>query len=200
MIDRIISYLAQGFSQQKVAEMVGCTQPYVASIATKEDFSSLIQAEKTRLQATQRNEVLEKKYDDLEDKVIAQVKESMPFAEFRDLSRTMEVLIRRKQQQAARGGITVNGNAQFNTVVLSIPQAAAPDITLNSQREVIAIGNKTLAPMQASQVRALFDNIEQQKKLSASRSPSTERMTMTEGIELLRSSAPGSLSKVPEDF
>lgn len=197
MINKIVSYLAQGFSQVKVAEMVGCTQPYVSSIQASADFAALIQAERVRLQKEKRDEKAEKAYDDLEDKVMGQIKETLPFAEFRDLSRTMEVLIRRKQQQSNQGGIVINGNAQINTVLLSIPQAAIPDITLNSQKEVIAIGGQTLAPMQASQVRALFDNIEQRRRESVR---VTEGMTLTEGVELLRSVAPAPITKVPEDF
>ena len=165
VIDKIISYSAQGFTQERVAEMVGCSPQYVSKIQASEEYSVLLKAEAARLEALKRDEKQEKKYEDLEDKIVRQVVETLPFAEFRDLSRTMEVLIRRKQQQSLHSaGIVINGNAQINTVVLSIPQAAIPEITLNSQREVIAIGDQTLAPMQASQVRKLFGEIEEKQR------------------------------------
>lgn len=166
MIDRIVSYLSQSFSHTAVADMVNCDPSYVSQIAAAEEYRDLIEAEKTRLKAAKVDAELEEHYATLEKKVLKQVSETLPFAEFRDLTRTMEVLIRRKQQQGLhqQSSYVVNGNAQFNTVVLSIPRAAAPEITLNSQREVIAIGNKSLAPMQASSVRKLFDTLEAKKQ------------------------------------
>ncbi len=165
MIDKIISYLAQGFSQQRVGEMVGCTDGYVSKVIQQENYAVLLEAESTRLKVLARDEQTEKKYETLETRVLSQMSESLPFAEFRDLTRTMEVLIKRKQQQGLHANsIVVNQNTQTNVVVLSIPQAAVPDITLNNQREVIAIGKQTLAPMQASSVRSLFATLEEKKR------------------------------------
>ena len=166
MIDRIVSYLSQSFSQTAIADMVGCDPSYVSAVSSSPEYKEWIEAERVRLKVLKTDEEIEGKYVALEKNILKQVNESLPFAEFRDLTHTMEVLIRRKQQLGLKqmSGVVVNGNAQFNTVVLSIPRAAAPEITLNAQREVIAIGDKSLAPMQSGAVRKLFETLEKKKQ------------------------------------
>jgi len=180
MIDRIVSYASQGFSSTAIASMVNTSPEYVEQILQDPQYKSLILTEQQKFATLKADTELESSYTQLEKRILRQVTESLPFAEFRDLTRAMETLIRRKQQLSMHehSSFVVNGNAQFNTVVLSIPRAAAPEITLNSQREVIAIGNKSLAPMQAGAVRSLFDTIQKKKEqaLLSKREQQTQQM------------------------
>lgn len=167
MMERIISYIAQGFGTEKICEMVGCTPSYIEEVKQHSDFDTIYKRSQRQLLKLKEAEETEDKYDALERSTLSAVKDNLPFAEFRDLTKLMEMMIRRKQQAAPITAASITFNQTNNTVMLSIPHAAAPEIVLNNQKEVIAIGNRSLAPMQASGVRQLFSDIEKKRKSEA---------------------------------
>ena len=124
MIDRIISYLAQSIPVPRVAEIVGCQPQYVEEVQARPDFQSLLAQEKKRQAEEAKREALEAKYNSLEEGTINQINTQLPFAEFRDLTRLMEIMIRRKQQTALPSANSIVVNQQNNTVVLTVPHAA----------------------------------------------------------------------------
>lgn len=184
MKDRIIAYLAQGFPPQQVQSLVGCSAAYVSQVQAE---STVQIAEQSKKYAHQKEEEdIEQGYVKLETKVQKAMEANLPFAEFADLTRAMGLLIQRRQRPVVPAGIVHDNRMQF--VVLSVPQAAVPEFTLNEKKEVIAVGNKALAPLSAPAVRALFE------KLSAT-PVSVERLSAND-IE----DADVILEKIPDDF
>lgn len=156
MKDRVAAFVAQGFKPARIAEIVGCTPARVSQIEAEADFPALVEKEKQKLEKIKQEEKLEEEYVRLEEATLAQVKDSLPFAEFGDLTRLMDSLIRRKQQRAPFG--LVQNNQHNEVTVLNIPVSVLPgEIILNKQREMIAVGDKTLAPMTSKGVKSLFE-------------------------------------------
>lgn len=182
MKDRIIAYLAQGFPPQQVVSLVGCSAAYVSQIQA--ESATLIEEAKKKYVHQKEEEHIEEGYTRLEKKVQNAMEANLPFAEFADLTRAMGLLIQRRQRPVP-AGIVHDNRTQF--VVLSVPHAAVPEFTLNEKKEVIAVGNKALAPLSAPAVRALFE------RLAAPSVPSVPLPVDVEDAEMI-------LEKIPDDF
>ena len=161
--EKIIAFLAQGIQPVKICEIVDCTEAYISQVKAEEGFAAKLSLATKKYQRTKEEEDIEDKYIKLESKVLTQIEDAIPFAEFGELTRAMETLIRRRQQSVP-AGIVHQGNKTINVTMISVPQAALPEVILNSEREMIAVNGKSLAPMSSSSVRSMFDNIKKKKK------------------------------------
>jgi len=161
--EKIVAFLAQGVAPTKICEIVDCTESYISQVKAEEGFGDKLALAKKKYERTKQEEDIEDKYIKLESKVLTQIEDAIPFAEFGELTRAMETLIRRRQQNAP-AGIVHGGNKTVNITMISVPQAALPEVILNSEREMIAVNGKSLAPMSSSHVRSMFDDIKKKKK------------------------------------
>lgn len=193
MKDRIIQFLAQGHAAVKVAEMVGCSEAYISEVRSERGVEEDIEALKKTLKRTQEQDEQEDTYIKLEAKVSKMLIENMPFAEFSEATRLMEVLIRRKQHTIVHnGGVTIN--QQFNKVInLTVPHSVIPEIVLNKDGEILSVGEQSLTPMSSQGVRSMFDTIKQKKLLAAKQ--------VEDALEFSKSIEKGVvLDYIPEDF
>ena len=156
----IISQLAQGLSESQVALAVGCSPSYVSQVKALPGFDEKLKEMQEAFKLTAEVKAREKRYEHLEDLVQAKIEENLSYAEFSELTKLMEILHRRKAPAATQ----INHNTQNNVVVLNIPQAAIPEIILNSKKEVVGIGDQSLAPMHADGVRSLFSKMKKDNK------------------------------------
>lgn len=163
MKDKIAAYDAQGFKAVRIASILGVSASYISQVQAEQDYPTLLKEWKERIKIAKEEEEREKSYIRLEDKVIAQVEESLPFAEFRDLTQMMQLLLNKKQKLSPTPGSIIH-NTQNNVTFLSLPTSVLPaEIVLNAQKEILAVGDKTLAPMPSSGVRSLFDKISKRR-------------------------------------
>lgn len=170
MLETIIRYLVQGVSGKEIASIVGCSEGYVSQVKARDDFELLCEDQKKYLVVAEQKEKLEKKYEDLEDQALKSLKENMPYAEFSEVTKLLEILHRKKQPNGVNVQINNHNNTQNNdnrvqNVILQLPQAAIPEIRLNSQSEVIGIGDESLAPMNATNVKSLFAQLTLKKEM-----------------------------------
>lgn len=162
MKDRVASYEAQGFSPTKIAEICGCTPAYISQLSNDPEYKIYLDEAKKKIKKRAEEDKIEADYIRLENKVISQAEESLPFAEFRDLTVMMKTLIERKQKPAH--SIVHNGNVNNHIAFLSLPSSVLPpEIVVNNQQEIVGIGEKSLVPMQTSSVRKLFQKIADQR-------------------------------------
>lgn len=159
MKDRIIHYLANGVAPTQITSIVGCTESYISQIKAEKDYPTLLEAEQKKIKATKDEEEREEKYIRLESKAIAMAEENLPFAEFRDLTQLMQLLIQRRTKPAPSVLINNTDNSS-RYVMLNVSSAVLPaEIVVNANKELIAVGDKSLAPMASSGVRKLFDRL-----------------------------------------
>jgi hypothetical protein len=164
MKDQVIHWLARGFQPVKVAEIVGCTAAYVSQIQAAADYTDLLAEEKKGIERSKQADEIEEEYIKLESSVVAQAKDNLAFADFRDLTQMMSALIQRRQKSTVSAGSIVSNVQNNKTFILQVPASVVPELMLNENKEIIAIGGKTLAPMPATGVRELFNAIEDKRK------------------------------------
>lgn len=169
MLETIVRYLVQGVDQKEIASIVGCSEGYVSQVKERKDYDLLVEEAKRSIKITEQQAVRVIKYEDLEDKILAKLTDDLPFAEYSEVMKLMEILHRRKAPAGGGANITINNNTQNNdnriqSVVLQLPQAAVPEIRLNTQNEVIGIGSDSLAPMSATNVKGLFAQLTMKKE------------------------------------
>lgn len=166
--DRLINFLATGMTQEEAARTVGCDPSYVSQLLSTDDFVQDLDQAKKQLVKDAQAEEQEARMNKLEDVLVNSLMQNAPFASFSEVTKAMEMLIRAKTAKAMREG-KIQGPVfqQNNFINLSLPQAAAPEIVLNTQKEIIAVGEKTLAPMPAKGVKNLFTILEEKKKKAA---------------------------------
>lgn len=163
MIETIVRYLVQGVSETDIAGIVGCSIGYVSQVKARPDFAELAEEQAAAVQASEQEKLQAKKYTSLEDKILTTLEEQLPFAEFNEVTRLLEILHKRKGIGKPAVVVNNNNDNRTQTVVLSVPQAAVPEIQLNANREVIGIDGQSLAPMGSMGVKALFVKMTQEK-------------------------------------
>jgi predicted transcriptional regulator len=162
-LDRIIYYLATGMQHNKIADIVDCTPSYVSQCLADPDNADQIARMSKELKRSEQEEAIEEEYIKLEESVVAQVKQNLPFAEFNDLTRLMDSLIKRKQSTNPLG-IVSNVQNNNHITILQVPKSVLPgEIVLNPQSELIAVGDKSLAPMTTFSVKKLFEGLRKKK-------------------------------------
>jgi hypothetical protein len=160
-INRIATLLASGLNQAQVSSIVNVSPSRIAQITATDDFK-LIYADK---KAAHEKEDVEKlaiaaKYLSAEHALLDHVISSVPNMEAKDATNALRIVAERQDKAAARIN-PVHGNVVVhqNIVQLTLPTHAVPEILLNSDREVIAIDNKTLAPLSSDAVTNLFKHL-----------------------------------------
>lgn len=186
MQEMIVKYLAQGMAQAQVAAAVGCSEGYVSQLLQQENIKEMISEARAKLPAPEEEEVFKKKYVKLEDAVLNKLTNDLPYAEYKEVIKLMEILNRRKEIKAP----AVNIDNRQQTVVLNIPQAAVPEIQLNANKEVIGIGDKSLAPMGAGGVKAMFLQL-------AQRQQQRQREEEAEEAEIISRSEKAEIQSIP---
>lgn len=165
MEDSIVAYVAQGLKGNAIAKILNCTESYVSQV-TEAKKDEIAKAAK-KYELTQKEEKMEEEYIKLEEKTVAQLGENLPYAEFNELTRLMDTLIKRKQSRLPFGVVSNTQNNVNHITVLQVPKAVlSGDIVLNPQGELIAVGDKSLAPMPTTSVRSLFERITKQRLVS----------------------------------
>ncbi len=164
MKELIIQYLAQGVAESEVANIVGCSAGLVSQTKNDPYYEVALAEAQAKIKLTEQQKAREKVYESVEDTVLNAVQQNAPFAEYKDLLKTLEVLHRRKNVVHNPNGLTIVNDNRTQNVLLTIPRAAMPEFRLNSRREVVGVDNTSLAPMDSDGVRSLFKTMEVKRK------------------------------------
>ena len=163
MRDRILDYMAQGLKAVQVASIVGCSASYISQLGKDEKFLEELKAKMGEFQAKpDEDKALTNKYMAIEHRILNAMDSQMELAELPALTRALEVIGNRQEKRALRLQAPVGPNHTVNIVNITLPSHAIPEYTLNSQKEVVSIGEKVIAPMNSAGVQALFQQRKQQ--------------------------------------
>lgn len=166
-LDRIANLLATGLSNSAVASIVGLSPARITQLLNEsETLKLLVEEKKASLAEKDQEEInISAKYLQAEHALIKQVVELAPFAELRDVTAALRVVAERQEKAKARMNPIVQQQPVLNNVVqLYLPSHAistesyAP--TLASNKEVIAIGNRSLTPLSSQGVLGLFKSLD----------------------------------------
>lgn len=168
-LDRIASLLASGLKPAQVATIIGVSPSRISQISSQEDFSLLLSS---KLALMEKEDIEEKtltaKYLAAEHALINQVMEMAPIAELRDVTAALRVISERQEKMKARIlPPSLTNPLTAVTVNISLPSHAlqAPLVQKTLQNEIIAIGNETIAPLNAGAVISLFAKLNKDKEI-----------------------------------
>lgn len=171
MRDRILSYLASGIKPVQVATIVGCSPGYISQLVATEDFQAELNALVLSKPAEAEETDLDNKYVSLEHAILKSIDSAIVGAELPALTRALEVVAKRQDMRFARKHPSLQHvnplggtNIAFITVALPAHAVPHPVIELNSQKEILSINQKSLAPMNSESVRELFTKMATDKQ------------------------------------
>lgn len=143
--ERIISLLGTGVAPEQVASALGVTPSYVSQMLS--DPAITAQVAELRYEHLQKHNARDNEYDELEDQLVARLKDLMPL-----MVRPMEVLksiqvinaAKRRGQSAPQALV-----ASQNIVQITVPTQIINRFTTNVQNQVIKAGEQELLTMQS---------------------------------------------------
>lgn len=159
---RIIELLAQGIDPKRVVNIVGCKVAYMNELLQNEDVKEAI-AEKAGEYLVEANEekLVTNKYLSLENTLLRRIEEEAGTADMAQAVKALQVVAQRQDKHYDRERTTTptgTGNVVNNVQIVSLhlPKHAIPEYQTNKENEVIAVGDKILAPMSSKTVEKLF--------------------------------------------
>jgi len=166
---RIASLLSTGLKPGQVATIIGVTPARISQLMQEESFKLLLADKAEEVNKTDIEETsLSAKYSAAEHALIAQVMEMAPMSELRDVTAALRVVGDRQEKMKTRIATPLNSVGVTNQVVVSItlPNHAVPSRTfeMTTNKEVISIGDQTLAPLSSTAVTNLFSSLKNQKE------------------------------------
>lgn len=171
MKERIKQLLIAGVKPSEIASIVGCSASYVSQLLSDQIFKEDVLNGMAEIQEKNTEEEhIDARMQTLEHRIISAMTEKLPEASLGEMTRALETIHKRQDSKYLRKNpqpqaIGPNGQPINVTVVqLSLPghimaSNQAPVIELNSNREVIAIGSHSLAPLSSDGVRNLFADL-----------------------------------------
>lgn len=165
MRDRILHYMSQGISASQTASIVGCSAAYISQLGKDEAFTKELALARGEVATKPADEdgALTLKYMALEHKLLDSMGSQMAFAELPALTRALEVISTRQEKRAQRLAAPKQEPGAVVMVNITLPSHAVPEYQVNSRREVVSIGNRTVAPMSSAGVANLFQQRSAQK-------------------------------------
>lgn len=163
--ERAASYLGQGVPPGQVASIMGCTPAYISQLMKDEEFVKLVKKHEGVVDGTEEGEgkSIQAKYTGLEHQLIKAMGDALPNAELPAITRALEVVANRQEKAAMRknpaGMGTDSGRGVSVHVTLTLPTHAIPAqpvIQVNEKNEVVAIDDRSMAPMSSNGVEAMF--------------------------------------------
>lgn len=181
--DRIANLIVQGMQPSLISRIVGCDPSYISHLLKSEEFKYHVSCLKKEIEAGEPVDLeagADRKQETLFyadklaatehtllDKVIAEAS----YMTGKEAVMAIDVIGKRrdavlnslnpasKAAQPALIGIQVTGGdgATVNVVQLTIPSICAPELTLAGSSEIIAIGDRSVAPMPTTTLQKILE-------------------------------------------
>lgn len=160
MQDQIIEFLAGGFSKQDVASTLSISIAAIDAFLEDKDFVSRLSQRARELQS----ERMDKKYLELEEKTLNQLRQDISMLDSDKLCRVLETVSKNRIAARSPANHYQNPSASMS-ITLILPSAALSEkIVTDSKNQVIAIGDRSMATMPISGVQNLFRALETESK------------------------------------
>lgn len=174
-IDRIANLRARGMPASMIASLTGVDPSYISKLLKDEDFKYHVESLKTELaeaesatKDSQREEeeaYLGDRYAAAEHKLLDKLVDLTDYMTPRDASSALEAVGRRRVAQedarikrmvAENGGLLVGDNSTVNITRITIPAICAPDLVIAGNNEIVAIGDRSVAPMPSAKLKDML--------------------------------------------
>lgn len=156
--DKVAEYLAQGYSQESVAKIVGISPSVISEYKDDPKFKEKLLELSARPEYQQAR--ITKKYDTLEEKTLNSLTKiaNSELTDVSDLTRILDSVARNRAKN-----FTPVGGIGHSTVGITLvfPVSMVPQVNLDEQNRVTDIGGKSMKPMDMHGVKFLFSEMEQ---------------------------------------
>jgi hypothetical protein len=155
---RALTLLGQGIGPEMVASALGVSVSLISQLLSREDFATKVT--ELRYAALVHNNDRDANYDALEDKLLKKMEDCLPMM-FDPLKilRAIQVIngAKRRGSTAPDSMIQKQTIVQLNLPVQIINQFANPQLTLNSNNQVVNAGGQDLITVQSSKLPELVE-------------------------------------------
>lgn len=188
--NRAAKLLASGLRGTEVASIMGVSPARISQLHQEEEFKVLLSQYAVEAEKEDAEEVaLTVKYLTAEHALVNKVIELTPICEMRDALSALKVVSDRQVAIRKQNSATVaatQGTVINNHISLQLPvhlATAIPNIQITGNREIIAIGDKNLAPLSSKAVTTLFQSLQGKgDNHDTSTSPSGEDRSSQEAL------------------
>lgn len=151
MKDKIKALLGQGHSAELVSTILGCDPSYISQLLEDELFRN--EVSELRVIALQAATTRDRKWDDLEDKLLDKLHASTDFViKPREIAMLLSMANAAKRRGAtAQESITINNKV----VTLVIPEKLNLNFALSQNNQVVAVGEKSMLTIPSSKIQEL---------------------------------------------
>lgn len=168
---RVAALIASGLSNSSVASIVGVTPARISQLMTEEDFKLLLAQQQLEADKKDVEEVaLSAKYLTAEHALIDQIMTMAGTSEMNEAVSALKVISQRQLEIRKQAKAPVqSGTVTNHFVTLHLPnhivnQPIIPTIQVTAQQEVIAVGDRNLAPLSSHSVTKLFQSMQAAKQ------------------------------------
>lgn len=163
--EKAIDLLSMGVRPGQVASILGVSPGRISQLLAIPEVSKIIE-EKQLLASTENreNEVILAKESAVKHNLLNALSERSSEASFMELARSYEIIAR--CESLRKNNVPMAGTQVFNGQVIQVAlplQALSSfrelEVQQTSEKEIIAIENRELAPMSAQNVTALFSSL-----------------------------------------
>jgi hypothetical protein len=181
-LERLAALLSSGIKPANAASIMGVSPGRISQLLKDSvELQNLISEKEAEIAKQDVEEItLTAKYHTVEHMLLNQILDMAPTSELRDVTSALRIVAERQEKMKQRLNPVVQGNLTINhsVVQIALPTHALPQISYNEQNEVVAINDKTLAPLSSQGVTSLF---EQLKNKGASHEQARLPSASTEG-------------------
>jgi len=157
MKDKIKALLGQGHSAELVSTILGCDPSYISQLLENEAFRN--EVSELRVIALQAATTRDRKWDELEDKLLDKLHAS---ADFVIKPREIAMLLSMANAAKRRGTTTQESITINNKIVtLVIPEKLNMNFSLSSNNQVIAVGEKSMMTIPSNKIQNLADKVQE---------------------------------------
>ena len=155
---KIASLVVAGVPQAQIASALGLSESYISRELT-ENKELAEHIEQLKIAESQHTKVIQRKYDNVEHKLLDAIGEQVAYAELRDLTRALEVVA--KHNPRARGQVLeALQNAPAAKLEINAPTFVAQQLNVqhNARNEIIEIEGRDMRPRSISDLQQKLKN------------------------------------------
>lgn len=149
---QLLKLLQHGVTPTEASRAMGITPSAVTQLMQTEEIAP--QVEEIRKKQIERSSALDAKYDHLEEVLVARLEQTVPL-----LMKPREIMdVLQKVNGAKRRGVVASTPTAAPTVVhLHLPTQIKNKFIVNSNNQVVAVGEQQLITMQSSNIAKLAE-------------------------------------------
>lgn len=163
MREQIIELLAGGFSKEDVANTIGCSTKLIDEELKVPEVLQALTVKAKELQSDR----IEKRYGDLEEAALKQLKQDISMLGASELCRVLETTAKNRIAARTPAGHFQNPTATLSvTLVLPAP-AYTEKVVVDSKNQVVSIGDRNMAPLPSTSVQKLFTSFSKETTIDS---------------------------------